>query len=68
MDDKDRDVLTVSSQPTQQEPKDPHPSDEEHYDQTPRPGGAKPLGKDIGPNPSVHDGKPKPMPKNASTE
>ena len=43
---------------------DPHPADEEHYDQIPHPGGASSKGKDIGPNPSVHDGKPKPRPKN----
>lgn len=42
------------------EPTDPHPSREEHYDQIPSPGGAKPLGKDIGPNPAVHDGKQPP--------
>jgi hypothetical protein len=43
---------------------DPHPSDEEHYDQIPHPGGAPAVGKDIGPNPAAHDGTPKPRPKN----
>ena len=44
---------------------DPHPSDEEHYDQIPHPGGAHSEGKDIGPNPSAHDGKPRRRPNNA---
>jgi hypothetical protein len=36
---------------------DPHPSDEEHYDEKPHPGGAHPPTRDIGPNDAIHDGK-----------
>lgn len=43
---------------------DPHPSDEEHYDRQPHPGGAHPpTGPDIGPNDAVHDGKQSPRPR-----
>lgn len=45
---------------TPRAPADPHPSREEHYDRIPNPGGVKPKGKDIGPNPAVHDGKQPP--------
>jgi hypothetical protein len=51
---------------------DPHPSNEEHPYDAPRPGGAKgaPSGAakgrtDIGPNPAAHDGKAPPPPDNA---
>lgn len=42
---------------------DPHPATEENYDQTPRPGGARPpKAPDIGPNSYSHDGTPPPRP------
>jgi hypothetical protein len=47
---------------------DPHPSTEEHYDRIRRPGGANPPKKDLGPNPSIHNGKPEKRPRNAETE
>ncbi len=37
-------------------PQDPHPSDEEHVDRAPHPGGAHPPKNDLGPNPAIHDG------------
>ena len=47
---------------------DPHPSNEEHYDRSPRPGGDGRIEeRDIGPNNAVHDGHPKPKPRNAET-
>lgn len=45
-----------------QPPRDPHPSDEEHYDRRPHPGGARPPKDDIGPNSGIHDGTPEPKP------
>lgn len=40
---------------------DPHPSDEEHYDEKPHPGGANPPPDDArDPNDAVHDGKQNP--------
>jgi hypothetical protein len=46
---------------------DPHPSDEEHYDLVRHPGGANPPTKDIGPNPSKHQGAAPPRPHNAGS-
>jgi hypothetical protein len=46
---------------------DPHPSDEEHYDLVRHPGGANPPTKDIGPNPSKHQGAAPPRPRNAGS-
>jgi len=44
---------------------DPHPSNEEHYDRVKHPGGANPPKKDLGPNPSIHNGKAPKRPRNA---
>lgn len=48
---------------------DPHPSDEEHYDRVPHPGGSHAPSEPrvIGPNPHIHDGSPPPRPRNAET-
>ena len=46
---------------------DPHPSNEENYDQVPHPGGAHPPTRDIGPNDAAHDGTRPPRPDNADT-
>jgi hypothetical protein len=46
---------------------DPHPPDEEHYDLVRHPGGANPPTKDIGPNPSKHQGAAPPRPHNAGS-
>ena len=43
---------------------DPHPSTEQHYDRIKGPGGANPPKKDLGPNPSIHNGTAPPRPKN----
>ena len=44
---------------------DPHPSNEEHYDRIPRPGGDDHVEeRDIGPNNAVHDGEQKKRPPN----
>jgi hypothetical protein len=53
----------LAKKPKSKAPADPHPSDEEHYDRIEWPGGARPLGKDIGPNPAVHTGRPEPKPQ-----
>ena len=55
---------------TPKRPRDPHPSDEEHFDRQERPGGANPPqgGADIGPNDRVHDGKSPPKPRNVEDE
>jgi hypothetical protein len=48
---------------------DPHPSDEEHYDRIPRPGGTNPPERpSIGPNPGRHDGAAGRPPRNVETE
>lgn len=44
---------------------DPHPANEEHYDRQQRPGGARPPKGDFGPNDAIHDGRPRPRPRNA---
>jgi len=45
---------------------DPHPANEERYDRQKRPGGAPRPAKDFGPNDAIHDGKPRPRPRNAA--
>lgn len=35
---------------------DPHPSDENHYDEQGRPGGSKPPKHGVEPNDAIHDG------------
>lgn len=64
-----RRAATVPGGPlTPDAPADPHPSDEEHYDQIKRPGGANPpKGTDAGIEVGRHDGKPKARPDNAET-
>mgnify|MGYP001274334600 CR=1 FL=1 len=48
--------------PAPKKPRDPHPSDEEHADRVPHPGGAHPPTRDLGPNPAIHDGEAPPKP------
>jgi hypothetical protein len=48
---------------------DPHPSTEEHYDETSRPSSPKaPKGPDIGQNSYAHDGKAPPSPKSEGSK
>lgn len=42
--------------------RDPHPTDEEHYDRIPAPGGDRAPHDDIGPNPGKHNGTAQPKP------
>jgi len=43
-------------------PSDPHPSNEENYDQQRHPGGAHPPKDNLGHNSGAHDGAPDPKP------
>lgn len=50
------------------QPRDPHPDNEEHYRQQRRPGGADPGPRHQDSNDAAHDGKAPPKPRNVESE
>lgn len=60
---------STTNRSTPEAPADPHPSNEEKYDQIRHPGGANPpKGADAGVEVARHSGQSPPRPKNAETE